>query len=91
MAFSRERSLSAPELRRWGRTFADSETATAIPSPVMMAKVVTYEGGERAPLRPTEVCLIVEVAGARVVVPPGFDAGSLTQVVSVLETRGGRR
>lgn len=95
LAFSRGRGFAASDLRRWGDVL--SQTAEPAAASVRMARVVVtaapsapdrrgIEPRHGAPAAP----LLLELGGARVTIPHGFDVGSLRALVAILDARGGR-
>ncbi len=84
LAYARSKQFPAAELRRWAKTLAAQPKRSRPEATVTLARVVPVSA---SPQPSTSVSLVVELAGARIVVPPGFDYRSLQSVCALLESR----
>ena len=95
LAFSRGRGFAASDLRRWGHVL--SQPAQPATASVRMARVVVTAEPSAPDRRAIEArhgapaaALVLELAGARVTIPHGFDVDSLRALVAILDARAGR-
>ncbi len=76
-AFAAGRGFAGATLRWWSSRLKSGPRSTSTTTHVRMAQVV------RAP-RPAAQGVIIELHGARVLVPPGVDRATLASVLAVL-------
>jgi hypothetical protein len=92
--FAEGRDYTVHMLRYWARRIAEEAAASSEPS-IRLARVVRTSAGA-APLpsatarQPTGAALVLEVGGARVQVPVGFERATLRAVLEVLRESEGR-
>jgi transposase len=91
--YCRGRGLSAGTLYRWSsRVRRGGEVARAPGEAVSMARVVRTPTRQQVASGHSDggpAAVVVEVEGARVVVPPGVDAGTVEVVLRALRAAGG--
>lgn len=87
LAFSRSKQLSASELRKWGKALAAEAAPRGSAPRVTMARVIPLGEASGPSVSPASV--VVEVADARIVVPPTFDSRALRSIIAILESRRG--
>lgn len=89
--YCRGRGLSAGTLYRWSsRVRRGGEAARAPGEAVSLARVVRTPARQQvARAGGSAAAVVVEVEGARVVVPPGVDGGTVEVVLRALRGAGG--
>jgi hypothetical protein len=94
--FSEGRDFTAHRLWDWSSKIRKTEgagTSESVPNAlgrIRLARVVRMPS-RAAEATPAGVGLTVEVFGARVTVPPGFDRATLAAVLDEIEARAGQR